>query len=138
VSGFLDLMIKGIDVMADKGFLLQEQLESRGCLSWIPPVRRRGQEQARCSQRDGTRPAKHVSWRSLSRAFDRFMTVDGRRERGDVLGCQPAHLRRARRAPHQRVWLLWQDALHRAEALARRRRVLRRHAVQFRQPARAA
>ena len=54
ICGFLDLMIKGIDVMADKGFLLQEQLESRGCLNWIPPVRRRGQEQLTAEENEET------------------------------------------------------------------------------------
>ena len=45
ISGFFELLRKGFDVMADKGFNIQEEVEARGCLSWIPPVRRRGQEQ---------------------------------------------------------------------------------------------
>ena len=36
VCGFLDLMIKGLDVMADKGFLVQAELQRLGCLCWIP------------------------------------------------------------------------------------------------------
>ena len=53
LSGFLELMIKGLDTMADKGFLLQAELEALGCLCHIPPVRQRG---ALISGAKGLRP----------------------------------------------------------------------------------
>jgi hypothetical protein len=54
VCGFLELMIEGLDVMADKGFLLQAELEELGCLCWIPPVMRRGQEAATAEESEET------------------------------------------------------------------------------------
>ena len=54
VCGFLQLMISGLDVMADKGFLLQDDLQELGCLCHIPPVRRRGQEQCTAEESETT------------------------------------------------------------------------------------
>ena len=37
LSGFLDLLDEGIDVMVDKGFLIQEMVEGKRCICWMPP-----------------------------------------------------------------------------------------------------
>ena len=47
-------MIEGLDVMADKGFLMQQMLAKLGCLSAIPPVRRRNQEQLTAEEAEET------------------------------------------------------------------------------------
>ena len=54
VCGFLELMIDGLDVMADKGFLLQAELQALGCLCWIPPIRRKGQAQCTAEESEET------------------------------------------------------------------------------------
>ena len=46
LSGFLDSLEEGIDVMVDKGFLIQEMVERKGSICWMPPKMARGQEEA--------------------------------------------------------------------------------------------
>ena len=43
--------------LTDKGFLIATELEKLGCLCWIPPMRRRGQDQCTAEESevcDGT------------------------------------------------------------------------------------
>ena len=54
VSGFLDLLDKGCDVMVDKGFLIQEMVQRKGCICWMPPKMARGQEEATAEESDET------------------------------------------------------------------------------------
>ena len=62
VCGFLYLLTAGADTMADKGFLLQEELEERDCLLHIPPVRRMNQKQGTVEEAERTH---HVANRRI-------------------------------------------------------------------------
>lgn len=96
VCGFLKLMKKGIDVMADKGFQMQADLEKLGSLCWIPPVRRRGQERGTAEEAEETH---HVANKRIyvengvrrMREFDyigsKTLTIQQKHLHSDVVFC---------------------------------------------------
>lgn len=96
VCSFLELMIEGLDVMADKGFLLQAELEELGCLCWIPPVRRRGQAQCTAEESEETHAVanRRIYVENAVRRIKEFgyfgegtLTIQQKHLHGDVAYC---------------------------------------------------
>ena len=67
-SGFLDLLDKGIDVMVDKGFLIQESIQKHGCICWMPAKMRQNQKEATAEETDVRKPLceRHTSYADLT------------------------------------------------------------------------